>query len=309
MTTMSTLVATGARHGLWYVAEVNEGVTPATPAFKPVPHTATTLGMSKETFESNNLRSDRQVSQFSHGNKQVGGDASAELLYGAFDDLIEAVLCGTWTANVLKAGVLRRSFTVERNFEDIGVYLRYSGTHVSSWNFNVSTSGIITTSFTFVGRDQADAATPITGATYAAQPVTSPFTSAKAVIEEGGAPLALATSFDFTIDNGIEALFVIGSDESITPSIKKSRVTCNATMLFTSTAMLNKFVNETASSFVITLEDAQGNALEVKMSNIKYNSGQPDVNGDGPISLQMSFVALFDGTDGSQVVLTRTPTP
>ena len=67
-----------------------------------------------------------------HGNRKVGGDIKGELSYGTFDDLLEAVLCGTWTTDVLKAGTTRRSFTFERYFADITQYLRYRGCEINT---------------------------------------------------------------------------------------------------------------------------------------------------------------------------------
>jgi hypothetical protein len=86
------------------------GTTPTTPVLKPIRHTGTTLGLSKDAIESEELRQDRQVANFRHGNKSVAGDVNVELSYGTFDDLIEATLAGTWATDVLKAGTTRRSF-------------------------------------------------------------------------------------------------------------------------------------------------------------------------------------------------------
>jgi len=52
-------IATGARHSMAYVAETVYGTTPATPAFKAIRHTGTTLALSKTTYTSAELRADR----------------------------------------------------------------------------------------------------------------------------------------------------------------------------------------------------------------------------------------------------------
>lgn len=85
-----------SRHALYYVAESTYGTTPATPTMKRLRHTGTTLGTAKSTNVSEELRPDRQIADFRHGTKQVGGDVSFELSYGSFDDLLQAVMLGTW---------------------------------------------------------------------------------------------------------------------------------------------------------------------------------------------------------------------
>ena len=85
-------IATGSRHNLAYVAESTFGTTPSTPGFQNLRHTGTTLGLSKDAIESEELRDDRQIAHFRHGNKNVSGDVNIELSYGTFDDFIEAAL-------------------------------------------------------------------------------------------------------------------------------------------------------------------------------------------------------------------------
>ena len=127
-------IANGAQHSLHYVAETTYGTTPSTPSFKPLPHTGTTLAITKDAVESEKLRGDRQVEDFRHGNKTVGGDITAELEYGAFDDFLEAALCGTWTTDVLKAGTTRRSFSIQRKFADLATpeFHTYKGCEINT---------------------------------------------------------------------------------------------------------------------------------------------------------------------------------
>jgi len=79
-------IATGSRHDMAYIAETTFGTTPATPAFTPIRHTGTTLGLSKDAIESEELREDRQIAHFRHGNKSVSGDINFELSYDSFND-------------------------------------------------------------------------------------------------------------------------------------------------------------------------------------------------------------------------------
>lgn len=301
-------IANGAQHSLHYVAETTYGTTPSTPSFKPLPHTGTSLGLTKDGIESEKLRGDRQVEDFRHGNKSVSGDITGELEYGAFDDLMEAVFCGTWTSDVLKTGTTRRSFTIERKFGDLATpeYHRHTGCEINTFGLSVSPNSMVTATFGVVGKDLALATSIVSGATYADDVGNTPFDSFTGSITEGGSAIATVTALELNIENGLEPLFTVGSQTTSRPSIGKSRATGTLTTYFESKALYEKFLNETASSISLTLTDLDGNDYLIELGNVKYNSGQPDVSGEGTITVAMEFVALYDSTDASNIVITRT---
>lgn len=310
------ITATGARHSMAYVAEATYGVTPATPAFKEIRHTGATLGLSKGALESQEIRSDRQIAHFRHGNKTVGGDVPFELSYGSFDDFLEATLGGTWTADTpavgtdqLQVGVNRRSFTIERIFANLAVpeYHRYTGCEINSFNLSVAPESIITGTFNVMGQDNVLDTVIVTGATYPAGTTTEPFDSFSGVINEGGSAIGVVTSLDMTLENGLTPLFVVGSDVTEEPSIGKSRVTGTITAFFQDKTLLEKFINETSSSLNFTLLDPAGNQYDFTFPNIIYTGGQPDVSGEGEVTIALPFTALYDATEGSNLTIERTP--
>jgi len=301
-------IANGAQHELHYVSESVYGTTPSTPTWTPIPHTGTTLNMSKDAVESEKLRGDRQVEDFRHGNKTIGGDISCELEYAAFDDLLEAVMCGTWDTDVLKSGTTRRSFTIERKFNDLDTpeYHRHTGCEFNSMAVSVAPNQMATATFSIVGKDLSVNTTEVSGSTYSADSGNTPFDSFTGSISEGGSAIATVTAIEFTIENGIEPLFSVGSDTTNRPSIGKSRVTGSLTTYFDSKALYEKFLNETESEIVLTLTDVDGNDYQFDIPRVKYNSGQPDVSGEGAVTIAMDFVALYNDADESQLLITRT---
>lgn len=301
-------IANGAQHSLHYVAEATYGTTPSTPTWTPVPHTGTTLALTKDAIESEKLRGDRQVEDFRHGNKSVSGEITGELEYEAFDDLLQAALCGAWTNDVLKAGVTRRSFTFERKFADLATpeYHRYTGCEINSMALSVSPNSMVTCTFGVVGKDLTTNTTQVASSTYSADVGNTPFDSFTGSISEGGSTIATVTALELTLENGIEPLFAVGSATTQRPAIGKSRVTGTLTTYFESKTLYEKFLNETASSIALTLTDLDGNDYLFEIGNVKYNSGQPDVSGEGAITIAMDFVGLYDSSDASNIVITRT---
>lgn len=311
-------MANGSRHSMRIVAESAYGTTPATPAFDIIRHTGTTLGLSKESLQSEELRDDRQIADFRHGAYQVGGDINIELSYGSFDKLLEAVLCGTWQIDSpaagtdrLKAGTVRRSFTIERFFGDILTvdkpYHRFTGVEFNTMSLAINANAMITGSFGVLGQNMTTSTVIVTGATYNPATTTSPLDSFTGTLQEAGTPIAVITEIQLNVENGLEARFVVGSKQSIRPSIGRSNVSGQVTAYFENSTLLDKFINETESSIVFELPDGAGNLYTVTLPRIKYTGGQPDVDGEGPITLSMPFQALLDSVTGTNIIIDRTP--
>lgn len=301
-------IATGSRHDLNRVSESSYGVTPSTPGFISFPCTGFNGGMSKDGLESAKIRQDRQVEDFRHGNKQVGFEIPAELEYSSFDEALEAVLCGTWSGDVLKAGTTRRSSTFERRFADLNTpeWHRYLGAELNTFSLSVSPNQIATCSFGVIAQDLAIATSAIAGATYAADDGNEPFDSFTGSITEGGSTTGNVTALELNINNGLERAFAIGSQLTLRPTIGRSRVTGSLTAYYESKSLYEKFLNETSSELVLTLSDPAGNDLQIDIPNVVYTSGNPDFQGDGSIMVSMEFTALYSSSDASQIVLTRT---
>lgn len=308
-------MASGSRHSLRYVRELVRGVTPATPAYKAFRQTETSLGLSKEKLTSAEARSDRMPSDIRHGARAVAGDVGIELSYGSYDDLLEATLMGTWGAgdgtggsDRLKAGVVRRTFTIEREFADLETgekYHRFTGCEFNKLELDVNANAMVTGTFSIIGKDMIAAATPVVGSTYANPLSTSPLDSFTGVLKEGGQTIAVITEIKLSIENGLESRYVVGDKTSINPSVGRAMVTGNITAFFEDSTLITKFINETTSSIEFSLPDPEGNVLTFVMPRIKYSGGQPDTNGDGPITLSMPIDALYDATSGTNLYIER----
>lgn len=79
-----------------YAQEPSYGVSP-NGAFKSIEKVSSSLTMSKDTYQSQRIRSDRQIAYFRHGVRRVEGDVVDELAIASQDDFIEAVMAGTWS--------------------------------------------------------------------------------------------------------------------------------------------------------------------------------------------------------------------
>ena len=97
--------STGARTRHFYIEEVTCGVTPTSPAWKPLRYTSGNMQLSKDGLQSAELDGSREVADLRLGQNQTSGEISVELSLNAYDDLLEAALGGTWASGVELSGV------------------------------------------------------------------------------------------------------------------------------------------------------------------------------------------------------------
>jgi hypothetical protein len=105
----SPQIASGPLADLGYQEEVCLGDIPEDRALITCRRRSTTLGLTKDAYASEEIRSDRMISDSRHGIRRVGGDIVTELSVGAHADFMEALLGGVWVtptpANLTTAAI------------------------------------------------------------------------------------------------------------------------------------------------------------------------------------------------------------
>ena len=211
------------------------------------------------------------------------------------------------TATV-KAGDDRKSFSVLREFSDMtgDKFLLLSGLEVATWSLTASANAIAKSTFTFFGRKQEgpDASAP-TGTSYAPALDTEPFDTFSGSLKIDGVSKCIVTDYSLTVNNGHTARYAVGCAESDDPSVAQSVIEGSITAYFEDMSLYKKFIDEEKMSLELTLADSNGNKLVVKLPNLRLTSGtQPDVSGDGPITIPINFTAHKDDALDSHISVT-----
>lgn len=214
----------------------------------------------------------------------------------------------------LKAGTTRRSFSFLRHFTDITAtgeglpYHLFKGVEVNSVTFGLNANQIASLTFGLMAREPVDPANSApAGSTYGTASTTTPTDAFTGVFEEGGVTCGVATELSITLENGMEPRNVIGSKFGLRPSIGRSNATGTAGAFFEDASLLSKFIGEEDSSLSISLPDVDGNSYTLEVPRLKYTGGQPDVSGQGSITLSLPFQGLLSSADASNIILRRTP--
>ena len=296
----------GSRSSLSFVTEVTFGTTPAG-SFTNLPFTTHSLNLTKDRVAGNDIQADRMPRVDRHGNRQVAGDIVVDLRDGVYDAFLESAMLNTFSTNVLKVGVTPKFLSIEDYAADIDQARLFTGMTVSTMAISLAPNQMVTTTFGMVGKDMTVSATQ---KTQTAAANNAPFDAYSGDIAIGNvgssSAVAIVTGLDFTLNNSFAPTFVIG--DSSAPSLEYGRAEIEGTITayFEDTALINRFLNETETELEVSVNDPTGtNAYTFLFPRIKINSA--DVPVDGPTSriINMSFVALYDATELSNLVITR----
>ncbi len=89
---------------LAFIAESNWGVTPVTPTLQKVRFSEQSLNFNISTISSEEIRSDRMVSDLVQTDAEVTGSFTSEMSYGNVDDFMAAALYNSWNSVFEKTG-------------------------------------------------------------------------------------------------------------------------------------------------------------------------------------------------------------
>lgn len=307
--------AQGSRRKIRYVAEDVFATIPTTPVLIPLRNNRDSLNLSKDTFESAELRGDRSIRDVRHGNEQVSGDIAFDLAYGDFDDFLEAVMCSSWDTETLVQGTTLHSFTIEKEFADINQFAVYRGCAVNTLSLTLANNAVVTGTLGILGAG----ADPVAGTSVqdseGTLTNTEVFDSFSGTISEDETIIGIVTNLEFTIDNGLSANFsILGShdnpEEALFLSMDRFNVTGTLTAYFEDASLVNKFINETPSSLEFELEDNAGigtpNKLKFTFPSIKYTGHDLGVGDAGPKTIAMPFQALYDTATSTTLTIEKT---
>jgi len=297
--------AQGSRSSLSYITESTFGTTPAG-NFTNLPFSTHSLNLTKDRVAGNDIQADRMPRVDRHGNRQVSGDIVADLRDGDYDDFLEAAMLNSWSTDVLKVGTTPKFFSIEDYAADIDQARLFTGVSVTSLGVSLAPNQMVTGTFGLVGKNMTVGTTEKTQDAASGAAPYDAYSGDLKIADNGGvlAASAIVTGLDFTLTNSFAPTFVIGDDS--TPSLEYGRAEVEGTLTayFEDTALINRFLNETETALEASVGDGT-NTLTFLFPRIKINSA--DVGVDGPTSriVNISFVALYDSTESSNLVITR----
>jgi len=301
-----TCFAQGSRSSLSFIVESTFGTTPAG-NFTNLPFSTHSLNLTKDRVAGNDIQADRMPRVDRHGNRQSGGDIAVDLRKGDYDAFLESAMLNVWATDVLKVGTTPKYFSIEDYAADVDQARLFTGCTVSTLALSIAPNQMVTTTFGMVGKDMSIG---ITEKTQDAASGNAPFDAYSGDLAIGNvgssSAVAIVTGIDFTLNNSFAPTFVVGDDSAPCLEVGRAEIEGTITAYFEDAALINRFLNETETELSVSVDDPTGsNTYTFLFPRVKINSA--DVGVDGPNSriINMSFVALYDSTEETNLKITR----
>ncbi len=191
---------------------------------------------------------------------------------------------------------------------DISQFRLFTGMSVSTMSVSIAPNQMVTGTFDMVGKTMTQSgSTGSTGGTPTAATSNAPFDSYSGTISDGGSAVSIVTSIDFSLTNSFAPTFVVGSDAAQSLEFGRAVVEGTMTVYYEDETLINKFLNETESSIEVSVDDPTGsNPYTFLFPRVKYNGAAVPVQNPQSRLITLPFVSLYDGTEGTNLKLTRT---
>lgn len=193
----------------------------------------------------------------------------------------------------LRNGIERRSYTIEKNFSDVGVFKAYTGMNVSGFTLNAAAGALTTGEIQFMGRN----ALPNAGATkmpgnLAVQPDSRPMsgmTGTVCAVWIDDAPLAgtYINSLALTLDNNMrQQNAMCTADENGVPGavgIGNGQLAVSGTLeIYFSAAdvLYTEFVTNKNIKLMFTMFDSEGNGYVVQLPKANISTHKANAAGN-----------------------------
>jgi hypothetical protein len=264
-----------------------------------------------ETIISEELRSDRMIADTVQVSFQNSGGFNYEFSAATFDDLLEGALCADWATDVLKNGIERKSYSIERAHLDIDEYFLFRGMMVNTFNLTLATSAIAKGNFTFFGSSAGLAqATNATGGVTAANSNSVMNCMGNVASLKEGSPLTtiqgvFVQELSMTINNNLRPINEIGSDVLAWVGMGKQDLTGTLNMHFMNDTMFDKFLAATPTALEFDLNDGTNN-YNVFIPNVKFETDTIATPGqDQDVLENVGWRALYAAGQSAHIRIDR----
>lgn len=308
-------MAESNRVSLIYVPEVTLGTTPTNSSnWKTFRFTGESLLPNYSTKQSEEIRADRNRSDVIQTSASVSGNVNFELSGATLDDFMEAVLGGTWTANVLKVGTVKRSFSIEKQFGDLAAGNKFDifkGMRIGELTLNLAFDEIAKGAMTFAGTGIADSATSLVGTgTLAAATTTQPYNSTLDVIDveiDGVASSLYFQNLNLSLNANLRAKTAIANLFPFDQGYGSAGCEISASCYFDNRSLEDKVRSGAAFSLGFTVSDgtyAYEILLPRAFATQRGGLAATAVNTD--VLTDLTILGAYDETEATSIIITRT---
>jgi len=213
----------------------------------------------------------------------------------------------TLKGRVMRNGTTLKSYSLEKAFNDIGIYEQFRGCRVADMDIALETESILTGGFSFMGKSMTITSTAVASATVAAS--SNPKMNASgnvARIFEGSDAVTTVTfkSLTMKVNCNTRGQAKIGSDALAGIATGVTEITGTVQAYFEDKTLVDKYLDATYTSLRFQAEDDNGKAYIFTIPRVKYTNSQeltPGSNNDIMVELDWGAVVDSTGTYALQI--------
>ena len=282
-----------------FIKETVAGTTPATPAFKYFDYVqGSDLNYTGKMLTSDVLKQNRAQAGYRKAAFAVAGALKTQFRRDTTTDMVlESLLSGTFTANVLKGGNTDSTMTIEKYMKDTGtMYFRNAGVMATKMGLTVAADGNAEVSFDFTGMTRSTATVAITGAAYTAATQGTLLSGPDVGTITIGGLTATYTSLDLQVEQKRDPLFCLGSTAAVGVGTSSPR------MIKMTVKMYRKDLNpesifliDTPVAVSVTLGSGTGNIYTIALPAVVGSIPDDEVSGSSAL-VSVELMAQYDAT-------------
>lgn len=198
-------------------------------------------------------------------------------------------------------GVTKRSFLIERRFNDISQYQQMRGMRPNTMALEIRANQIITGNMDFMGARGTGAGASVAGASTAAasNPAFDASNNVLSIVEGGVALTTPLQSIMLNINGNAGVQPAVANQYPIGVRYGTLELTGTLVAYFEDLTLFNKFVNHTPTSIVLKVKDANNKYLIFSLFRVFLGEGQNPVQGQNQdVFLTLPFRASYDSVSG-----------
>jgi len=206
-------------------------------------------------------------------------------------------------------GTTLTTFSIEKQYKDLtAIFEILRGMAPDRLALNIAADQIVTGTFSFLGKEAKSAAATGGTGTNASAPGNPVYNSIDNVIAvlENNAKFA-TTAFSLALANNLRARLQVGTLGPISLGTGTCAVTGTLQAYFTDAAIMDKYLNATASQIAVVVEESTGvRAQVIDLPQVEYTSGRRVAGGQNTdIIADLAFTAYRDVTEDLTLSITR----
>lgn len=199
----------------------------------------------------------------------------------------------------LANGTTMKSFSMEKEFSDIGQFFAYRGMTVSQLSMGLQSGQIVNGSFSFIGKDSVrGSSTQLPGTAVASQEY-EPMNAVSGVgdILENGSAITgtFVKDLSLALDNKLRSRDAVGNLGPVSIGAGTLALTGTLDVYLADGTLYDKFTNNTSTSISFRVVDPSGNGYVVTLPAVRYGDAKVNAGGmDQDAMISLPFTAIRD---------------